>query len=195
MSRLMTKPTKWPMRPAKTKRSAWVFTQSDQSLHCPHQGTLGPQLSTQCTAKTDAQADLSLRWVHRTFCWFWHAAAQMYTHNSNTKKMKVGVSNESWSSTEIQTKTYIVFIMQRSHILPQLIWVYTVWQDPINGNKLVHFYEKDYETLPGNYVMQCTMLFVPCKRSHLFLFYMSAITIFLVAYVFFSSKQSKWEML
>ena len=25
----------------------------------------------------DAQADLSLRWVHRTFCWFCHEAAQM----------------------------------------------------------------------------------------------------------------------
>ena len=25
----------------------------------------------------DAQADLSLRWAHMSFCWFWHAAAHM----------------------------------------------------------------------------------------------------------------------
>ena len=26
----------------------------------------------------DAQADLSLRWAHMSFCWFCHVAAQMY---------------------------------------------------------------------------------------------------------------------
>ena len=35
----------------------------------------------ECTAKTDqtvdAQADLSLCWVHRSFCWFCHAPAQL----------------------------------------------------------------------------------------------------------------------
>ena len=30
-----------------------------------------------------------------------------YTYNSNTKKMKVGVSNESWSSTENRKKIFI----------------------------------------------------------------------------------------
>ena len=29
-----------------------------------------------------------------------------YTYNSNTKKMKVGVSNESWSSTENRKKEF-----------------------------------------------------------------------------------------
>ena len=29
-----------------------------------------------------------------------------YTYNSNTKKMKVGVSNESWSSTENRLKEF-----------------------------------------------------------------------------------------
>ena len=29
------------------------------------------------TAKADAQADLSLRWTHRSFCWFCRAAAHI----------------------------------------------------------------------------------------------------------------------
>ena len=33
-------------------RSAWVSAQSDQSLHCPHEETLGPQLPIERTAKT-----------------------------------------------------------------------------------------------------------------------------------------------
>ena len=28
--------------------------------------------------RVDAQADLSLRWSHRSFCWFGHAAAHLY---------------------------------------------------------------------------------------------------------------------
>ena len=58
--------------------------QSDQSLHSPHDGTLGHWLSLEHIAKSlirlnwaDVQADLSLRWVHRSFCWFCHAAAQL----------------------------------------------------------------------------------------------------------------------
>ena len=33
--------------------SAWASTQSDQSLHCLHEETLGPQLPIECTTKTD----------------------------------------------------------------------------------------------------------------------------------------------
>ena len=28
----------------------------------------------------DAQADLSLRWAHKPFCWFWHEQAQFWYH-------------------------------------------------------------------------------------------------------------------
>ena len=56
-------------------RSAWAFAQSDQSLLCPHEETLGPLLPIEHTAKTlidwaDAQADLSLRWTHTHFAGF-----------------------------------------------------------------------------------------------------------------------------
>ena len=42
-----------------------------------------PQLPIERTVKTDqtgrvdAQADLSLHWVHRSVCWFCHEAAQI----------------------------------------------------------------------------------------------------------------------
>ena len=70
----MTKPTKWHVRQAKTQLS-FASAHSDQSLRCPHEETLGPQLPIERTAKTliklaDTQADLSLRWAHRSFCWF-----------------------------------------------------------------------------------------------------------------------------
>ena len=46
------------------------------SLRCPHEESFGPYLPIERTAKwADTQADLSLRWVHRPFCWFWHEAA------------------------------------------------------------------------------------------------------------------------
>ena len=51
-------------------RSVWASAQSDQSLRCPHEETLGPHLPTECTAKT-------LRWAQRPFCWFSHELAQM----------------------------------------------------------------------------------------------------------------------
>ena len=80
MSHLMTKPTKWPVRPAKTEISLgihtvwWVF---DACLK--KQWVLSYPLSAQrrlWSDWADAQADLNLCWVHKSFCWFCHAAAQ-----------------------------------------------------------------------------------------------------------------------
>ena len=59
----MTKPTKW-LCVQRRLRSA----QSDQSLRCPHEESLGPQLPIERTVKT--QADLSLRWAHSHFVGF-----------------------------------------------------------------------------------------------------------------------------
>ena len=60
------------MFPAKTHISlAWAYAQSDQSLGCPQEESLGPTVPIDCTAKTDqtadAQADLSLCWAHTHF--------------------------------------------------------------------------------------------------------------------------------
>ena len=50
--------------------------QTGHSLRCPHEEALCPRLSIMRLADlVDAQADLSLRWVHRSFCCLCHAAA------------------------------------------------------------------------------------------------------------------------
>ena len=77
LSRSTTKPTKWDVRPAN----------SDQPRHLPSlirvfavrmkkAWVLCYPLSTQrrlWSDWADAQADLNLRWVHMSFCWFWRA--------------------------------------------------------------------------------------------------------------------------
>ena len=69
-------------------RSAWASAQSDQSLRCPHEESLGPKLPIERTAKNIvrpviwayAQADLSLRWAHMLCCWFCHEAAHFHVN-------------------------------------------------------------------------------------------------------------------
>ena len=53
MNHLLTKPTKWHLRPA----------DSDLPGHLP----------------ADAQADQNLRWAHMPFCWFCHEVARMFS--------------------------------------------------------------------------------------------------------------------
>ena len=63
----MIKPTKWVCAQRRL-RSAWASAQSDQSLRCAHEESLGPYLSIGRTAKTliklGGHPDLSLRWAH-----------------------------------------------------------------------------------------------------------------------------------
>ena len=61
----------------KTNNMACVPSQ-DQSLRCPHEETLAPQWRP-WSDWSDAHADLSLRWVHRSFGWFCRETAQMAT--------------------------------------------------------------------------------------------------------------------
>ena len=42
----------------------------------------------------DVQADQSLRWAHRSLCWFWHEAAQLYRH---WKELNFGSVSETSS--------------------------------------------------------------------------------------------------
>ena len=60
LSRNMTKPTKWHVRPAKT---ACASAQSDKNLRCQHEESLGLLLLIERAVKTDP-TDLSLRWAH-----------------------------------------------------------------------------------------------------------------------------------
>ena len=83
MSRSMKKPTKWHVHPVKAQirlgiRPVW----SESSLFAWRKlGSLATHLSTQRRLWSDwanAQADLSLRWAHKSFCWFRHDAAQLW---------------------------------------------------------------------------------------------------------------------
>ena len=79
LSRLMTKPTKWHVHPAKTQislgiRPVW------QSLRCPHEETLGPQLPNEYPAKTLIRLGGCPGWSEsslgaQSFCWFCLEAA------------------------------------------------------------------------------------------------------------------------
>ena len=64
-------------------RSAWASTQSDQSSlsACRISGFLATHEvhSKDWSDWADVQANLSLRWVHWSFCWFCCAVAQIWT--------------------------------------------------------------------------------------------------------------------
>ena len=75
------------VHPAKTQISLGIHAQSDQSLRCPHEESLGPQLPIECTAKTLIRLGMirlggcpswseSLLGAH-SFCWFSHVVAQL----------------------------------------------------------------------------------------------------------------------
>ena len=94
MSHSKTKTTKWPVRPAKTQISlgihpvwsvfampAWV-AKEPRFLH-----------GNSKDWSDYAQADLSLRWVHKSFCWLCHAATQM----SQLTGKRTVASHDSWS--------------------------------------------------------------------------------------------------
>ena len=89
MSRLMTKPTNWPERPAKTQislgsRPVW----SESSLSAWRNiGFLAIQwaYSEDWWDRADAQADLSLRCAHRSFCWFCQAYVILVTNHNGSK--------------------------------------------------------------------------------------------------------------
>ena len=81
MSRKMTKPTKWHVRPAKTQISLGIRRVWSESSLCTQWVAKGPSFlhadSEDWSDWADAQADPSLRWAHMPFYWFRHEAAQI----------------------------------------------------------------------------------------------------------------------
>ena len=81
MSRLMAKPTKWHVGPAKTQISLGICPV--WSVFAVHSmGSYGPKLSSCRQRKlwsdwVNAQTDLSFRWAQMPFYWFWHEVAHM----------------------------------------------------------------------------------------------------------------------
>ena len=77
----ITKPTKWVCA-QRRHRPAWASAQSDQDLCCPHEETLGPELPTECTAKTLIRLGGCPGWSEsslgaHSFCWFCHVVAHL----------------------------------------------------------------------------------------------------------------------
>ena len=83
LSHLMTKPAKWTLHPAKNQINLGICPfWSAFAVHMKKYWILSYPLSALqrlWSDGADAQADLSLRWVHRPFCWFCHEAAQIST--------------------------------------------------------------------------------------------------------------------
>ena len=107
MSRSMTKPTKWPVCPAKTRISLDLSPVWSESSLCTQSMAKNPRFFhadiEDWSDWADAQADLSRCWAHRSFCYFFHAVAQMYV----------------WPR---------VFIFQLScAVLPSFLWASEEW--------------------------------------------------------------------
>ena len=54
----------------------------------------------------DAQADLSFHWVHNSFCWFCHEAAQIYY---------VGRTDNTWFVNRITTRLWLYTFNEANH--------------------------------------------------------------------------------
>ena len=80
LSRSMTKPTKWHVHPAKTQISLGICLVWSESSRCAQWKGKDLKVSS-CRQQrlwsewADAQADLSQRWPHMSFCWFCHVQA------------------------------------------------------------------------------------------------------------------------
>ena len=78
MSCLMTKPTKWSVCLPKTQISLGIRPIWSESSHCTQFVAEDPMfLHADSEERADAQADLSLHWVHMSFCWVCHEVAQI----------------------------------------------------------------------------------------------------------------------
>ena len=81
MRQSMTKPTKWPVRPANTPISLGICPVWSESSLCAQRIAKDPRLlhadSEGWSDWLDALADQSLCWLHMWFCWFCHAVPQI----------------------------------------------------------------------------------------------------------------------
>ena len=96
MSQCVTKPTKWHMHPAKT----WInFGIRSESLLFAQWVAKDPSFlhadSEDGSDWADAQADLSLHWVHMPFCRFCHALAHIKSYFLWKKKKKIRISSSA----------------------------------------------------------------------------------------------------
>ena len=82
MSRPMTKPTKWPMHPAKTQISQGIRPVWSESSLCAQWVAKDPSFLHADSKDSDQtermpRPDLKLRRAHMPFCWFFHEVAHI----------------------------------------------------------------------------------------------------------------------
>ena len=109
----MTKPTKWPVHPAKTQISLGIRPVWLESLLSAWRklGSLGTHEahSEDWLDWVDAKAYLSLCWARKTNCWFCHASAHMIFLISELSAMIGGAHNgtdfivKNYSEAEAET--------------------------------------------------------------------------------------------
>ena len=97
--------------PSKRLRSAWASAQSDQSLRCLHEESLGPLLPIERTAKTLIRLGGCPGWSESSlgaqpFCWFCHVVA--YLVGEQTTKSMVR-NSFLWAMFNISKLSLTVF--------------------------------------------------------------------------------------
>ena len=117
MSLCTTKPTKWPVCPAKTQISLGLrHVKSVMAVRS--MGSWGPKVSW-CGQRrlwsdwADAQADLSLPWAHMSFWWFCHAAAHIWLKFCLANRIDPGQMLQSGSVAPWSGSTLFVYSSSR----------------------------------------------------------------------------------
>ena len=137
----MTKLTKWPVRPAKTQislgiRPVWsepghptslirVFAVRMKKAWVLIHITTHSDDSKDWSDWLDTQADLSLRWAHRSFVWFFHTSAQNKFAEYEPPHDKTNKMTMRPAKTQISLGTRPVW--SESSLpgrMPRLIWVF-----------------------------------------------------------------------
>ena len=123
----MTKPTKWLCAQWRL-RSAWASAQSDQSLRCPHEESLGPKLPIKRMPSLIRVFAVRMKkaWVlsyplsaqrrlirldgcpgwsesslgAQSLCWFWHVVAHMHAgHSVGLLSLSAASSSHIWAQS------------------------------------------------------------------------------------------------
>ena len=132
LSRLMTKPTKWHLHPAKTKISLRVF-----AVCMKKAWVLSYPLSAQrrlWSNWADAQADLSLRWAHSDFVGF--VMRQIICGFCSCVNLGVSLTKNEWMSEWILLSWHIdeisflyllfIFVTLYNHIPERIVKIKTL---------------------------------------------------------------------
>ena len=102
-SRLMTKPTKWHVCPAKTQNRCPVWSESLLSTWRKLGSLATHWVHSEDSDQTGQMPKLIwVRWAHMTFCWFYHAVAHNMAfelQSDQTNKMTC-VPSEDWADTQ-----------------------------------------------------------------------------------------------